>query len=109
VLVTATISRKETRRVKSGRRYTNRHLFYVMYFTDPDKAYPKKKEEKQNKTVDEILESISIANMNFGNFQGRELEVNSAEFERYQAGDKIQIYYLKNDSTKIKLKEYVDH
>jgi hypothetical protein len=108
VLVTASISRKETKRVKSGRKYTNSNIFYVMFFTDPDKAYPKKKEEKKNKTVDEILESMSLKDMKFGNFQGIEMEVGTAEFEKYKVGDKIQIYYLKNDSTKIELKEYVD-
>ncbi len=109
VLVTANISRKETKRVKRGRKYSNSNIFYVMFFTDPDKAYPKKKEEKKNKTVDEILESMSIKDMKFGNFQGIELEVSTAEFEKYNVGDKIQIYYLKNDSTKIELKEYVDN
>lgn len=113
VLVSANISRKETKRVKRGRKYTNSNIFYVMFFTDPDKvnAKPKPQEEnpKKQKTVDEILESISIKNMKFGSFQGVELEVNTAEFEKYNVGDKIQIYYLKNDSTKIELKEYVDN
>jgi hypothetical protein len=111
VLVTANIARKEIRKSFGTKRSRTKHIFYVMYYTDPDKANPKPKEAdpKKQKTVDELLESISIQNMKFGSFQGRELVVNTAEYEQYKEGDKIQIYYLKSDSTRIELKEYVDH
>jgi len=51
---------------------------------------------------------MSIDNMKFGTFQGRHLYVSRDDYNKYKVGDKVKIYYLKNDCTKIKLKEYVD-
>ena len=51
---------------------------------------------------------MSIKNMEFGEFQGRHLYVDKEDFDKYNVGDKIKIYYLKNDCTQIKLKEDVD-
>jgi hypothetical protein len=105
ILVEASISRKEKLRKKKRTLYA----LYVMYFTDPSKNIkPKKDTLKKVKNVDEILKDMSIQNMEFGTFQGRHLYVNKTEYDKYQVGDKVKIYYLKNDCTKIKLKEDVD-
>lgn len=102
--VEATLSRKVIR----GTRKKPEYYFYLMYFTNPDKAKQKAQEpKKENPTVDEILDNLKI-DVNMGSFLGRELRVNYAEFEKYQEGAKIPILYYKTDSTRIQLKEYFD-
>lgn len=102
--VEATLSRKIIR----GKRKRPEYYFYLIYFTNPDKAKQKAQEPKKEKpTVDDILKSIKI-DVNMGSFMGRELRVNYPEFEKYQEGAKIPILYYKTDSTRIQLKEYFD-
>jgi hypothetical protein len=102
--VEATLSRKEIR----GKRKKPEYYFYLMYFTNPDKAKQKVEKPKNEKlTADEIIANFKI-NTNMGSFLGRELRVNYAEFEKYEVGAKIPILYYKTDSTRIQLKEYFD-
>lgn len=105
ILVEANISRKEKIKKKKMIEYA----LYIMYFTEPNQGVkPKKDFSKKVKNVDEILEDMSLQNMKFGTFQDNYLYVSKNEYDKYNISDKIQIYYLKNDCTKIKLKEYVD-
>lgn len=100
----ATITAKVEKR-KS--KYTKQHVFRVNFFTQPDKENPQPEpEKKKNKTPDEIINNLKIGKM--GDYNTAEFVVNKTAFDKYTVGDKIDIYYLKNNPSKAILKEEVD-
>ena len=76
----------------------NRYYITVSFFTQPDaeNPEPKKTTSDSPKTVDEIIEGLTI-DVNFGDYTTAEIEVSSAEYDRYNEGDDVKIRYEKGN------------
>lgn len=114
ILVSATISDKYSDRIGVTGGKASEYYFTVYYFPNlTDEERLKKGEPVETKTPKK-KESLSEFNLDLnieipknGPLQTVEMRVDKNNYNRYNRGDKVAVFYLIDDKSKVRLKEEV--
>lgn len=90
----------------SGTNKSKNYTMSISMFTKGNEPKPVKS-DTTGKTAsqikfDQILDKLTI-NSNIGSYMSLTIPINSDSYNKYKPGDRVEVVYLKEDSTNVKL------
>lgn len=94
---------------KTKERRSGKPVWFIQvnYFTQPDKEKSDStppRDTTKPRTPDEIINSLTVGDVAFGDYETANIKVTSGVYDKYNKGDKIQLQYAKENPNEVRIK-----